>query len=208
MKNYYKILEVNKDASQEVISKVYKFLAKKYHPDANPNNKEMAEEKFKEISEAYEILSDIGKRKNYDIQFAEYEKKNFETPKLQELQNYCAELEQQISFLKTEHSNQNSTSAQYYDDVQRQNLEFQKMQQQVQSEALEQAYNDAYINTLKNMGYKIKYKQTFKQKCKNFFSLILTAIIVFIILKILWSIPATREFFMPIYDILSLFGLF
>ena len=42
MKNYYEILEVNKKASQETISKVYKFLAKKYHPDANPDNKQEA----------------------------------------------------------------------------------------------------------------------------------------------------------------------
>ena len=48
MKNYYEILEVNKKASQETISKVYKFLAKKYHPDANPENKQEAEEKFKD----------------------------------------------------------------------------------------------------------------------------------------------------------------
>ena len=72
MKNYYEILEVNKKASQETISKVYKFLAKKYHPDANPDNKQEAEEKFKEISEAYEILSNEEKRKEYDEELHDY----------------------------------------------------------------------------------------------------------------------------------------
>ncbi|MDY6861908.1 MAG: J domain-containing protein [Thermodesulfobacteriota bacterium] len=64
-KDYYKILGVNKKANKEEIKKAYKKLALKYHPDRNPENKE-AEEKFKEISEAYAVLSDDEKRKQYD----------------------------------------------------------------------------------------------------------------------------------------------
>ncbi len=65
-KDFYQILNVSKDASQEEIKKAYRKLALKYHPDANPNNKEEAEKKFKEIGEAYAILSDPEKRARYD----------------------------------------------------------------------------------------------------------------------------------------------
>jgi curved DNA-binding protein len=64
-KDYYKILGVEKSATKEDISKAFRKLALKYHPDKNPNDK-VAEEKFKEITEANEVLSDPEKRKKYD----------------------------------------------------------------------------------------------------------------------------------------------
>ena len=64
--DYYKILGVEKSASVEDIKKSYRKLALKWHPDKNPNNK-LAEENFKKISEAYAVLSDTEKRKNYDM---------------------------------------------------------------------------------------------------------------------------------------------
>ena len=64
-KDYYKILGVAKGASADDIKKTYRKLARKYHPDVNPGDKS-AEAKFKEINEAYEVLSDPDKRKRYD----------------------------------------------------------------------------------------------------------------------------------------------
>ena len=63
--DYYKILGVNKDASQDDIKKAYKKLARQYHPDLNPNDPD-AHRKFQEINEANEVLSDPEKRKKYD----------------------------------------------------------------------------------------------------------------------------------------------
>ena len=64
-KDYYEILGVKKTATEEEIKKAYRNLAKKHHPDKNKGNKE-AENKFKEISEAYAVLSDKEKREQYD----------------------------------------------------------------------------------------------------------------------------------------------
>jgi curved DNA-binding protein len=64
-KDYYKLLGVNKSATKEEIKKAYRKLAMKYHPDRNPNSK-AAEDKFKEINEAQEVLSDPEKRARYD----------------------------------------------------------------------------------------------------------------------------------------------
>ena len=64
-RDYYEVLGVGKDADAKEIKKAYRKLAMKYHPDKNPGDKD-AEEKFKEINEAYEVLSDEEKRSTYD----------------------------------------------------------------------------------------------------------------------------------------------
>jgi DnaJ-class molecular chaperone len=66
-KDYYAILGVPKNAAEKDIKSAYRKLARKWHPDANPKSPKEAEEKFKEISEAYEVLGDPEKRKKYDV---------------------------------------------------------------------------------------------------------------------------------------------
>ena len=65
-KDYYELLGIQKNASSEDIKKAYRSKAKQYHPDMNPDNKKESEEKFKEVSEAYEVLMDPQKRQMYD----------------------------------------------------------------------------------------------------------------------------------------------
>ncbi|XP_027625158.1 dnaJ homolog subfamily B member 3 [Tupaia chinensis] len=66
MVDYYQVLGVPRQASSEAIRKAYRKLALKWHPDKNPENKEEAEKRFKEVAEAYEVLSDAKKRDVYD----------------------------------------------------------------------------------------------------------------------------------------------
>lgn len=74
--DYYKILEVPRDADEEQIKQAYRRKAKKYHPDLNPDDPE-AEARFKDIVEAYEILGDAGKRKEYDLKQEKAAERNF-----------------------------------------------------------------------------------------------------------------------------------
>ncbi|MEM8777353.1 MAG: J domain-containing protein [Cyanobacteria bacterium P01_G01_bin.49] len=76
VRNYYAILGVSKDATSEEIKKSFRKLARQYHPDVNPGD-QTAEEKFKNINEAYDILSDQTKRANYDLQLFGKGKRRF-----------------------------------------------------------------------------------------------------------------------------------
>jgi len=66
MKDYYGILDVSENADDEAIKKAFRILALKYHPDKNPGNEKWAEEKFKEINEAYSVIGDSTRRQEYD----------------------------------------------------------------------------------------------------------------------------------------------
>ena len=204
MKNYYEILQVNEKATKEIISKVYKVLAKKYHPDANPDNQAECAEKFKEISEAYEVLSDDKKRAEYDEELkAENQSQNQETVSLEEylyLQNYCKELEQKLNNNQSYYSQ--SSNDVYKNQTYRVYSEAEiRARERAYEDAINKAYHDEYLNNLRNMGYKIRYKKTFKEKLKQYLALTLTFVVIFVVFKIIWAIPSTREWFLGLFKI-------
>lgn len=90
MENYYEILEVNKNASSEIISKVFKYHIKKNHPDLFSGEEKLkAEAKVQKLNEAYEVLSNPEKRKIYDTSLEEFEKEKVleQTNKIKLIQN-------------------------------------------------------------------------------------------------------------------------
>lgn len=209
MKDYYKILEVNNSASQEVISKVYKTLAKKYHPDANPNSIKEAETKFKEITEAYEVLSDEQKRKEYDIQLEKYNKSQDAT-NLQEYENlksYVSQLENQINNMQQEEVDSNSQNVNTSQNINTNNndprinyQDYEEANNKGYQDAMRKAYEDSYYNTLRRLGYKITHKKTFKQKFKDFITNVLIIIVIATCIYVAWHIPSFKENVLSLLD--------
>ena len=77
-KDYYKILGISKNSAQEEIKKAYRNMAMKWHPDKNKNNdKVIATQKFKDVSEAYQVLSNVKKRENYDALMSQGKQDNY-----------------------------------------------------------------------------------------------------------------------------------
>ena len=220
-KNFYEILEVDRNASPEVIEKAYKTLAKKYHPDLQQDeeHKKQAENTLKLINEAYETLSNPTLKATYDEQLSNA---TISQETYNEMYKQNQELKNELNQLY--HMQQNSTSSAqnhytdnqniYMNQNQNTDMNFEKEQaQQYQrdlnyerqvQQARQQAYHDAYIQDLKNRGYKIRYKKTFSDRIKDFI-----ALLIFIgILLLLLQLPFVRNFFMDIYNNNPLIQLF
>ncbi len=197
-KNYYDILQVNQNASPEIIEKAYKILAKKYHPDLQEEkNRKQAEEILKEINEAYEVLSNPEKKKEYNL-FLENQK--------QQNESLNSKVERTDSSIRNNPSNSTSVSKEELLLKQQELLRQQKLQQlqrekelayqeQLQ-QARQKAYYDAYIQDLKNRGYKIRYKKTFK----DYIRILVTIIVVAAVLYVLWQLPFVQNYFMNLFQ--------
>ena len=216
MKNYYELLEVSEKASPEVIKKAYTTLVKKYHPDLQPDGeKKAAEEKIKEINEAYEVLSNNSKRQSYD-------------KKLQVERITAEKVKAKINDTQNNYSNKNTTNNYQKKVIHKPHMydgysntadnfnQFQKdytdMMNEAYNNAYNQAYNNAYnqayINNLKNMGYEIEYERPFKEKIKIAFSVILGILSLIFIGFILWLIPPVKEYFINLYNHNEAFKVF
>ena len=195
MKNYYEILEVSQNASQEVIEKAYKALVKKYHPDLQPNeNKQYAENKIKLINEAYDILSNIEKKQKYDYELTKYKDTQEKVKNQQQITNY--------------NNQKNNNSNQMQKRIIRQpkkisNSNNKKMDDVINEayhNAYANAYNEAYINTLKNLGYKIRYKKSLKDYFRIILSALFTIVFISVFSFILWHIPPIKKWLIELYN--------
>lgn len=193
MKNYYEILEVDKNASQEVIEKAYKALAKKYHPDLQQGiKKQEYAEKMKKINEAYDVLSDRFKREQYNQELQSKQEQNQTISKEEQeriiQENYA--LKQQLNKIG---NNRNNYNNQPMDEGSIINMS-RVLEQQIKT-AQRQAYHDAYIQYMKNRGYKIRYKHDLKYYLK----LLLAIAIIIFVLFLIYQIPVVKNFFGNLY---------
>lgn len=186
--NYYDILEVNKNASPEIIEKAYKTLVKKYHPDLQENDLKIKyEEKIKKINEAYSILSDSEKRKNYDLFLKNNEVSIDDYNKLYQ-ENII--LKKEINYLKNNYKqnniNNNLNNINYYiENIRKNNYEKYNTEK-----------NKENNSKIENEIYEINYKRILK----NILALIITIFIIFIISSILWHIPFTKNYLINLYE--------
>lgn len=202
MKNYYEILEVDKNASSEIIDKAYKTLAKRYHPDMHEDDKkEWAEEHFKQINEAYEILSDEQKKAGYDAELAssiiDYSEKYAELCKQQEI------LKQELEILRQKYRSSNINASpssnwntNYSNDSNQIFYKKNYNQYPNEDEIRNQEFDRAYRTILHNLGYTLKQKRTFK----DFLALLLTIVIIIAIIFLLWNIPFTKNYLISFYE--------
>lgn len=184
MNNYYDILEVSQKASKEIIEKAYKVLAKRYHPDLQQANKKEAEEKMKLINEAYEVLSDDEKRKEYDakLELEKNSKKDYHRMQQDEIKE------------------DNSDDIEY-EDIQDTIMTKKEMKQQIKEEKrAEKEFQDEqerlYRNYMRSLGYRIKERWTFKK----FLKLIEVIVIFFIAIVIVWLFPPTHKLLVQTYE--------
>lgn len=194
-KNYYDILQINKNAAPEIVEKAYKTLVRMYHPDLHENaNKKEYEEKLKLINEAYETLSNEQKRKQYDIELEQIEQIKRQQENVENsYSNFNNSYNPNVS--NTQYQNACNYDTYDSDKEETQRIYEEEYNRQV-NEAINKAYYDAYIQDLKNRGYKIRYKKTFKDYIRTFISIVIFLFILFI----LWHIPFVNKYFKSLYE--------
>ena len=213
-KNYYEILEVDKNASPEIIEKAYKTLAKKYHPDLQDNiHKKEAEKNFKIINEAYEVLSNPEQRALYNQKIENtvisQDKYNEILKQNHALKNQLKNLQKQIrdnlTYSQNIHNAYNTNrnhnhmvrEGQYVQSAQhKKNLQLKQQIHQTR----QQAYQDAYTQDMENRGYTIQYKKSFSDYLKSLISLAIVILILFLI----FQLPFVKNYFIELYHTNSL----
>lgn len=196
--NYYEILEVNENASIEVIDKAYRVLAKKYHPDVYEGDKKQAEAMMQKLNEAYDVLSDENKRSNYDAilkrkKQIELEKSITENKKnssidSQNFNNINSQTETDTPLNNPAKYNKEKfvVDTTYMDEKQKRKIK----------KKLQERYVEAYDNYLRSRGYKLRYKWTPKRILKA----ILIVAFSILILTLIFFLPPVHNYFISVYE--------
>ena len=197
MSNLYELLEVSEKASKEIIERAYKILAKRYHPDLQEEkDKKQAEEKMKQINEAYTILIDDEKRKAYDIELNAKRQEEIQR-KMQEntkVNNEITRVEQEV-FNDLQNANIKKQKEEQ-DKINRKLAEEQKSNMEKLQADLQRTYSNAYNNYLRSLGYKIKEPWTLKR----FIELMKVLIILAVIIIFIWFFPPTHKLIINLYE--------
>ena len=184
MKNYYEILEVDRNDSEEVIEKAYKTLVKKYHPDLQNINKNP--NKMQQINEAYEILSNDFKRRLYDEKFQE------ESVSIEEYKKIIQENNRLKNDLKNVSQTGNKTE--------------NRNTRQFEKSFIKRYYDQLKgTNTQQTKKYEKKKIEWTPEKIKK---ILIFFLIVVIIITVLAIIPFTRKIFVNIYNNVPLIKVF
>ena len=205
--NYYDILEISKNASPEIIEKAYKTLVKKYHPDLQiAEEKNKYEKKIKKINEAYDILSNSEKRKNYDLNL-----KNTEIS----IDNYNAlyqeniNLKNNLKILKEKLNNLNNIPNNNYEknNCENNNYENNNYQKNNKNNYSENIINNNFNSNnndklyyikmnIKNIynNLKLNFLYYLNKLIKDLIALIITILILIFIFSILKHIPFTKNY--------------
>lgn len=184
MKNYYELLEVDKNASPEIIEKAYKILVKKYHPDLQQNvtDKKFAEEQIKLINEAYDTLSDKNKKGNYDANlqnnYISQEQYNILINENIKLKKQLNVLEEKLNINYTNlnnetHNNYNSSYTTYKNNSTNNN----------------NIYNENYYPNDNTPNAKDYFLYNLKQLSIRLFKLILALLLMGLAIFILFKLP-------------------
>ena len=185
MNNYYKILQVDKDASPEIIKVAYKLLVKKYHPDLKEGKEKIeAEEKIKIINDAYDILSNPTKKAEYDQTLIS---DSVSAEQYQSVLNENQNLKRELNYYKKNNNNYNNNN--YYNRANYNQTQYTNMY-----------YDDTQNNKTNNVNnyvFDFNYiKNIIKEKSKSILAIVITLVFVFII----YNIPIIHDYISNIFS--------
>lgn len=182
MKNYYEILEIDKNASDDIIKVAYKSLVKKYHPDLNEGQgKSFSEEKIKEINEAYDILSNPEKKFEYDQNLIN---ESISREEYNLILNENIKLKKELNNLKNNFYNNNFSNTYYHA-----NTNYNTQQDNNYNYYNYNSNNTNYSKTNKNIF------SNFSESLKGIFAFLITFLIFFLLL----NIPFIKDFFVNLF---------